>query len=393
MEISKIIPYKKNAKKHPKKQVEQVAASIKEFGFNQPIVIDGKNEIIVGHGRYEAAKILGLQDVPVIQVNLTEEQAKAYRLADNKLNESEWDMKLAVDELKELSEEMQTLTGFDLDLLIEPDEKDDLVPEIPEEPTSKLGDIYQLGNHRVMCGDSTKAEDVERLMDGKKADMVFTDPPYALFGNSTGVAGITDDKMTRPFFLEIFRAMKRSTKLFAHLYTCCDWHSAFSLQNMAREVELKEKNLCIWDKGDGGIGGAYQNCYEMIWFHANSPVSSRTTTGAKQSGERPVNGRPNIWRYKRENNNRVHNAQKPVEMIAWAIDNSSDEEMIVLDLFLGSGSTLIAAEKTGRICYGMELDPKYVDVIVERYCQYTGNRNIKKNGEQIIWQETAQIPS
>ena len=183
--------------------------------------------------------------------------------------------------------------------------------------------------------------------------------------------------MTRPFFLEIFKAMKRTTKLFAHLYTCCDWHSAFSLQNMAREVELKEKNLCIWDKGDRGIGGAYQNCYEMIWFHANSPVA-KTTVGVKRAGERPVNGRPNIWRYKRAENT-LHNAAKPVEMIAWAIENSSDDEMIVLDLFLGSGSTLIAAEKTGRICYGIEIDPRYVDVIIKRWEDYTGNKAIKLN--------------
>ena len=377
MVLTDIKPYPKNAKQHPKKQVGQIAASIKEFGFNQPIVVDKNNVIIVGHGRYEAAKLLGLTDVPVVQVDLTEEQAKAYRLADNKLNESEWDMNLVIEELKELSQPMLDLTGFDSDLIIEPDEKDDQVPDVPETPKSKLGDIYQLGAHRVMCGDSTKAEDVEKLMDGKKADMVFTDPPYALFGNSTGVAGITDDKMTRPFFLEIFKAMKRTTKLFAHLYTCCDWHSAFSLQNMAREVELKEKNLCIWDKGDRGIGGAYQNCYEMIWFHANSPVA-KTTVGVKRAGERPVNGRPNIWRYKRAENT-LHNAAKPVEMIAWAIENSSDDEMIVLDLFLGSGSTLIAAEKTGRICYGIEIDPRYVDVIIKRWEDYTGNKAIKLN--------------
>ena len=162
MKIENIKPYEKNAKKHPKKQVEQIAKSIKEFGFNQPIVIDKKGVIIVGHGRYEAAKLLGLSDVPVIEVELTEEQAKAYRLADNKLNESEWEMDLVIEELKGLSEEMLDLTGFDKDLIIEPDDKDDEVPEVPEEPKSKLGDLYELGNHRVLCGDATKKEDVER---------------------------------------------------------------------------------------------------------------------------------------------------------------------------------------------------------------------------------------
>ena len=163
IKIQDIKPYEKNAKKHPKKQVEQVAKSIKEFGFNQPIVIDKKGVIIVGHGRYEAAKLLGLSDVPVIEVELTEEQAKAYRLADNKLNESEWEMDLVIEELKGLDDDMLDLTGFDKDLIIEPDEKDDEVPEVPEEPKSKLGDLYELGKHRVLCGDSTKVADVERL--------------------------------------------------------------------------------------------------------------------------------------------------------------------------------------------------------------------------------------
>ena len=163
-----ITPYSKNAKKHPKKQIEQVANSIKEFGMNQPIVVDKQGVIIVGHGRYEALKHLGweVKDEYIKVVDLTEEQAKAYRLADNKLNESDWDMALVVEELKELSEPYLDLTGFDRDLIIEPDEKDDEVPDVPEEPQSKLGDLYELGNHRVLCGDSTKIEDVERLMEG-----------------------------------------------------------------------------------------------------------------------------------------------------------------------------------------------------------------------------------
>jgi site-specific DNA-methyltransferase (adenine-specific) len=150
MKIENIKPYEKNTKKHPKKQVEQVAKSIKEFGFNQPIVIDKKGVIIVGHGRYEAAKLLGLSDVPVIEVELTEEQAKAYRLADNKLNESEWDMDIVISELKGLSDDLLDLTGFDKDLIIEPENKDDEVPGVPEEPKSKLGDLYELGNHSIM---------------------------------------------------------------------------------------------------------------------------------------------------------------------------------------------------------------------------------------------------
>src|SRR3990167_8591952 len=178
MQIDLIKPYPKNAKKHDKKQIQRVADSIKRFGFVQPIVVDKNNEVVIGHCRLEAAKLLNMTEVPTVSVeNLSDEEVKALRLADNKLNESEWDMGLAIEELKGLSEEMFDLTGFDKDLLIEPDEKDDQIPD--NAPTVvKLGDIWQLGNHRVMCGDSTKKEDVERLMDGKKADMVFTDPPY-----------------------------------------------------------------------------------------------------------------------------------------------------------------------------------------------------------------------
>lgn len=176
--IETIKPYAKNAKKHPEKQVAQIAASIKAFGFNQPIVVDKQGVIIVGHGRYEAAKAMKLAVVPCLELDLTEEQAKAYRLADNKLNESDWDMDIVIAELKELSAPMIDLTGFSTDLLIEEDDKDDEAPVAPAVAKSKLGDLFELGNHRVLCGDSTSKEDVEKLMNGTKADMVFTDPPY-----------------------------------------------------------------------------------------------------------------------------------------------------------------------------------------------------------------------
>ena len=179
IKIQDIKPYEKNAKKHTRKQIDQVANSIKRFGFVQPLVIDKNNELIIGHCRLEASKKLGMTEVPTLKLeDLSEEEVKALRLADNKLNESDWDMDLVIPELKGLSDDLLDLTGFDRDLIIEPDEKDDEVPEVPKKPRSKLGDLYELGNHRVLCGDSTKAEDVERLMDGKKANMCFTDPPY-----------------------------------------------------------------------------------------------------------------------------------------------------------------------------------------------------------------------
>ena len=383
--LAELTPYAGNAKKHDSTQIANVAESIKQFGFVQPIVIDRDDVIVIGHCRALAAKKLGMKEVPCVCVDdLTPEQVNALRIVDNKSNESEWDFDILHDELADLD-----LSGFDFDFGIEDEEEEteiveDEVPEVDEdaEPITKLGDIWQVGRHRLVCGDSTDKATVEMLMDGKKADMVFTDPPYALFGNSTGVAGICDDKMTRPFFLAIFQRLRENTKLFGHIYACCDWHSAFSLQAMAKKAGLTEKNLCIWDKGDGGLGAMYQQCYEMVWFFANSPLATQTI-GKKKVGERTVNGKPNIWRYSRENSNdRVHNAQKPLAMVEFAIKNSCDKGENVLDLFGGSGTTLIASEETDRICYTMELDPKYCDVIIKRWETLTGNRAVLLNDDR-----------
>lgn len=217
--IESIIPYEKNAKKHPKKQVEQIVASIREFGWGQPIVVDKNDVIIVGHGRYMAAKAMELDTVPVLKLDLTEEQAKAYRLADNKLNESDWDMQAVIAELKDLSIPMIDLTGFSRDLAIEKEDKDDLVPAIPKTPKTKIGDIYQLGPHRLICGDSTKPEIYEKLMQGVKADMVFTDPPYnvnyAGRGKNTS-EGIKNDNMSTEafdtFLIETFKQIRANMK-------------------------------------------------------------------------------------------------------------------------------------------------------------------------------------
>ena len=383
MLVDDLIAYENNPRNNDE-AVDYVAESIKEFGFKVPIVIDKNNVIVAGHTRYKACKKLNINEVPcLVADDLTDEQIKAFRLADNKVAEvATWDFEKLDLELSTLELDME-LFGFESDTDVETQEvvEDEFEVELPEEPKAKYGDIYQLGNHRLMCGDSTKVEDVEKLMNGKKADMVFTDPPYALFGNSTGVAGICDDKMTRPFFLSIFKNLKQFTKLFGHIYVCCDWHSAFSLQAMAKDAGLTEKNLCIWDKGDGGVGAMYQQCYEMIWFFANSPLATKTI-GKQKSGERTINGKPNIWRYNRvQSNERVHNAQKPVEMIKFAIENSSDNNENVLDLFGGSGSTLIACEQLNRSAYLMELDPKYVDVIINRWEQFTGEKAVLLNGD------------
>lgn len=384
-----IKPYSKNAKKHPKKQIQQIAASIKRFGFNQPIVVDKEGVIIVGHGRFEAALQLGMTMEEILKhvkvIDLTEEEAKAYRLADNKLNESEWEMDLVIEELKGLSTEMLDLTGFDKDLIIEPDERDDLVPEVPKEPQSKLGDLYELGPHRVLCGDSTQVEAVLRLMDGKKADMVFTDPPYGVnVGKKLGGRHILGDEnvnamteIVKPAFVNISENIKSG----AGYYICSPQggDQELMMMMMMRDAGIKCRHQIIWKK-DVAVFSMGRLDYDYI----HEPI----LYGWKESHQFYAEKKKSVWEVARPKSSKLHPTMKPVELITEAIANSSKQEDIVLDLFLGSGSTLIASEKTGRVCYGMELDPKYVDVIVQRYVEYTGNSKIIKNGKEITWQKS-----
>lgn len=414
MNINKITPYPNNAKLHDKKQVQAVANSIKEFGFNQPIVIDKNGVIIVGHGRYEAAKLLGLEVVPVIEVNLTEEQANAYRLADNKLNESEWDMKLAVEELKGLSQEMFDLTGFDKDLLIEDDENDDNVPLLPETPKSKRGDIYILGErHRVMCGDSTSEEDVKTLMGGVQADMVFTDPPYNINykgqGKNTSNTILADNVLADDFdiFLDkVFKNYSDNAKAGAGVYVFHASRTASQFEKAMNKNGYEIKNQLIWNKPMSALGwGDYRWKHEPFFYAGKSGQSiqfygDRTHSTvwdfqkseedlvrwAKKQKKTESEGKSTVWSMKRDKvNEYVHPTQKPVELITYAIKNSTKAGDVIMDLFLGSGSTMIAADKTGRVSYGMELDEKYVDAAVERWCQFNDNYTIIKNGTKYIW--------
>lgn len=370
MNIGGIKPYSKNAKKHPKKQVQQVANSIKEFGFNQPVVVDKDGVLIVGHGRYEAAKLLGLKDIPAITLDISKEKADAYRLADNKLNESEWDMKLVIDELKTMTVDLVDLTGFDKDLLIEPDEADDIVPETPIEPKSKLGDLYELGNHRVLCGDSTKIDDVEKLMDGKKADMVFTDPPYGMNldtdyskmgGSTTKYSKVIGDE--QEFDISFLFSILPSPIYYI-------WGAEYLYNTIPN---FKQGSLVVWAKRQSEEENkVFGSAYELCWVFPKIKKEIWFIRGINQSSERLG----------------AHPTQKPTELGTRAIKDRTEEGNIIGDLFLGSGSTLIACEKTGRICYGMELDPKYVDVIVQRYVDYIDSPKVKLNGKIIEWKKT-----
>lgn len=414
-----IQPYTKNAKKHPKKQVEQVANSIKEFGMNQPIVVDKQGVIIVGHGRYEACKHLGWSDEEIMKhvkvVDLSESQAKAYRLADNKLNESDWDMELVIQELKELTLEEIDLTGFDRDLIIENDDKDDEIPDdVPI--VSKLGDLYELGNHRILCGDSSSKDDLKTLMGGVQADMVFTDPPYNVNYSGTGTNTsntILNDKMSDDNFIKMldewFARFNENTKDGGGWYV---FHSSTTQDQFRNAIEKNGWNIktqIIWNKPNASMGwGDYRMKHEPMFYCGKENTQfygDRTNHSvwdfhkseqdlvkwAKKMLQAEKEGKTTVWTMKRENvNGYVHPTQKPVELITFALFNSSKAGDIVLDLFGGSGSTMIACEKTGRVSRTMELDPKYIDVIVQRYVDYTGNENIILNGEQIIWNKTTK---
>ena len=388
-------PYEKNAKTHPQKQVDLLAANIERFGFTTPVLIDEHNNVIAGHGRLLALQQLKRTEVPCVRMEgLSEQEIKALRLADNKIAEmGEWDMDLAIEELKELDDDVLDLTGFDKDLIIEPEEKDDEVPEVPEEPKSKYGDLYELGEHRVLCGDSTKIEDVERLMDGKKADLSFTSPPYNV-GHNIGYEGKTskyansDDNL--PDYRELIvrttqMAMENAKDVFVNLQILANNKKDIIL--WMAELADNFKDIFFWKKSQ--VAPQYADNVantqtELIllfgtentsrsWgnkrFHGNF---SNTIETKSASGE--------------NKNAKIHNATYPVELPLTFLTHGYEEGSTVLDLFIGTGTTLIASEKTGRICYGMELDPKYVDVIVQRYVDYTGNNVVKCNGKEIIWQ-------
>lgn len=411
--LHEIFPYGKNAKKHTNKQVMQIAASIQEFGFNQPIVVDKDGVIIVGHGRYMAADFLQLATVPVLVADINEEKAKAYRLADNKLNESDWDMKLVISELQELSLPMLDLTGFDRRLITTLDDKDDVVPGLPAKARSKLGDVFELGPHRLVCGDSTQQESFVKLMGGGKADMVFTDPPYNVNYHGQGKntsTKILNDKMDsakfREFLIEAFKQMREVIKGGAGLYVFHDPSTQREFEEALLASGMQVEYQLIWNKPMAGLGaGHYRSKHEPFFYAAvkgqqpnfygdrtHSRVidfqksDEQLAIWAKKERDAEKAGKTTIWTMKREAlKEYVHPTQKPVELVMYALANSSKVEDIVLDPFMGSGSTLIACQKTNRVAYGIELDPKFVDVIVQRYVDYTENRNIIKNGEKVLW--------
>ena len=391
LETDKILPYINNPRKNL--NADKVASSIKEFGFQQPIVVDKEMIIIVGHTRHQAAKLLGLEKVPVLVADLPPTKAKAYRIADNRLNEdSEWDMGLLNLEFTDLLDnnfEMENL-GFDdkeLERLIVGDEKgltdEDEVPEAPEKPIAKSGDIWKLGEHRLMCGDSLEQENIDKLLENNKADMVFTDPPYNANYKSRGKdkllrKGIKNDNMSnndfQRFAEKIFLSIKNNIYKGTSFYICCNWKDSYPrFYFIAEKNELNVSNCIVWNKENAGMGwNDYRYQFEFIIYGFEKNKKHNFYGDRKNT---------DLWSLKRDAKQTYsHPTQKPVELIEKAIKNSSLQDHKILDLFLGSGSTLIACEKTKRKCFGMELDPKYVDVIIKRWEDYTGKKAELING-------------
>ena len=397
-------PYDKNAKKHPAKQVDLLAENIKRFGFTTPVLIDKDNSVIAGHGRLLALEKLGRTEVPCVRMeHLSPSEVKALRLADNKIAEmGEWDMDLAIEELKDLPDDELELTGFDKDLIIEPEEKDDEVPEVPHEPVSVLGDLYELGEHRVLCGDSTKLEDVEKLMDGKKVDMVFTSPPYNAGrdpmlserqkkGKQDNKYEQYDDRQSPEDWSVLVKDSLSAIMAFSEF-------QFYNVQMLAgNKTEFLKLlgdysnqivDLAIWNKGHGTPAMAenvMNAAFEFIIVFSGKTNPSRAIKMGNFRGT--VSNVFDIPPQRSNDFSKIHAATFPVELPTKILTAMTYEGAKIIDNFAGTGSTLIAAEKTGRICYGMELDPKYVDVIVSRYVDYTGNDTIKKNGQEIVWQK------
>lgn len=374
--VSELVPYSKNAKKHDKTQIANVAESIKQYGFVQPLVIDKDSVIVIGHCRALAAKKLGMETVPCVCVDdLTPEQVNALRLVDNKSNESDWDMDLLADELSELD-----LSAFDFDWGLPEETQEVTEGEVPaadeeNEPISQRGDIWQLGRHRLMCGDSTKTEDVQKLAGGAKIDMLLTDPPYGVdyVGKTKDALKIENDAKTDDefalFLQNAFAAADGVMKQGAVFYI---WHAdskAYVFRMACQMVGWEVRQVLIWVKNTMVLGRQ-----DYQWRHEPCLYGWKDGAGHLWAADRKQTA---VLEFDKPNANREHPTMKPVALFDYQIRNNTKGGDIVLDLFGGSGTTVIACEQNGRTAYVMEYDPKYVDVIVKRWENLTGEKAVR----------------
>ncbi|MBU2025405.1 MAG: DNA modification methylase [Patescibacteria group bacterium] len=409
----KIKPYKNNPKKHPKKQIAKVAESIKAFGCKQPIVVDKAGVIVVGHARYLAFKKLGISKIkkagfskkgddfiPIILADeLSEEEVKAYRIADNKLNESPWDVNLAIEELGKLSGEMFDLTGFDKDFIIEVQEDDfDAQKEYEKikKPKTREGNLYHLGCHRLLCGDSTKKEDYKKLLNKDLARLIFTDPPYNVdykspagldytskkYGGSGG-AIFNDKKSDKDcliFYTEALKNLHSFSSDDASIYWWFAMRNAWINQSAFKESKWHLSQTIIWVK-NGMVFSRGQDFHRMYepcfhgWKKGKKHYTNKQITNLRDLWNLDFDDFQemfDVWYEKRDAlQDYEHPTQKPVRLAERALKKNSEVNDIVLDVFGGSGSTLIACEQLKRRCCAMELDPKYCDVIVKRFEKFT----------------------
>ena len=383
IDIESLIPYARNSRTHSDSQVAQIAASIKEFGFTNPVLIDGDGGIIAGHGRVMAARKLKLAEVPCIRLGyLTETQKRAYVIADNKLAlNAGWDTEMLVNELRDL-EGMDidlALTGFSADelndMLAVKEEgltDEDAAPPVPEEPITKPGDIWILGKHRLMCGDSTSIDHLERLCDGQAVDMWLTDPPYnvAYEGGTKEKLTIKNDSMEddqfRQFLRDAYTAADTVMKAGAVFYI---WHAdleGYNFRGAAKDAGWTVRQCLIWKKSSLVLGRQ-----DYQWQHEPCLYGWKDGAGHLWAADRK---QTTILEFDKPSRNGEHPTMKPVALFEYQLLNNTKGGDIVLDSFGGSGTTLIAAEKNGRIACLMELDPKYCDVIVKRWEDFTGKK-------------------
>ena len=402
--VSRLIAYKGNARTHSRRQIRQIAGSIKRFGFVNPVLADDADRIIAGHGRVEAAKLIGIAAVPVLRVtHLTDAEKRAYVLADNRLAElAGWDREILAIELQGLVDigfEVEA-TGFsipDIELVLEgaaeaqggSQGREDDIPDAGAVSVSRAGDLWVLGDHRVLCANSIEPAAYQALMTGELAEIVFTDPPYnvPIDRNVCGLgrvrhrefamaSGEMSEGEFTAFLRTAFEQLAAHSQDGAIHFLCMDWRHMAEMLAAGRAVYSEFKNLCVWNKSNAGMGSFYRSKHELVfvWKVGTAPHLNNFELG--QHGR----SRTNVWDYEGITGMRagrleqlaMHPTVKPVAMVADAIKDCSRRKGIVLDAFMGSGTTLIAAERTGRRAYGIELDPAYVDVAVRRWQSYTG---------------------
>ncbi|MFD3264584.1 site-specific DNA-methyltransferase [Phenylobacterium ferrooxidans] len=402
---STLKPYARNARRHSKKQIKQIADSIQRFGFTNPVLVSDEGQIIAGHGRVEAAKLLGLESVPTLRLShLSETERRAYVLADNKLAlNAGWDTEILAIELQALIDLDfdVTLTGFSLaevDLTLDlardsdpdaPPGPEDQVPPFATAAVSRMGDIWELGRHRLICGDARNPEDYARLMRGDVADLVFTDPPYnvPIDGHVSGLGSIQHRKFAMgagemstaaftAFLQETLGAMAGVSRDGAIAFVCMDWRHMGELLAAGERVFSELKNLCVWNKTNGGMGTFYRSKHELVFVFKVGTAPHVNSFGLGEDGRY----RTNVWDYPgisslgsgRGEVLAMHPTVKPTALVADAIRDCSKRGGIVLDGFGGSGTTLIAAETCGRSARLIEFDPLYCDTIVRRFEKLTG---------------------